>query len=328
MIAPMLATRLTERFRLAHPVILAPMAFAAGGRLAAAVSQAGGLGLIGGGYGHRGWIDAQFDAAGGADVGCGFITWSLERAPDLLDHVLGRRPRAIMLSFGDPRRLAPRVREAGVPLLCQIQNRSDAELALDAGADVIVAQGAEAGGHGDRRATFTLVPEIADLLAARSPDTLLCAAGGIADGRGLAAALVLGADGVLVGSRLWATPEANVADAMHAAALAADGDATIRTRVPDIARGLDWPERFTARVLRNRFTDDWHGREAELHRAGEPIARDWHSGWSAGDPARSNTFVGEAVGLIGAIEPAGTVVERMTAEAAALLDRTGTTARS
>jgi nitronate monooxygenase len=322
MIAAMpLSTRLTERFGLVHPVVLAPMAFAAGGRLAAAVSDAGGLGLIGGGYGDRGWIDAQFDEAGPADVGCGFITWSLARKPGLLDHVLDREPRAIMLSFGDPRPFAPRVREAGVPLLCQVQSRGDAELALEAGADVIVAQGAEAGGHSVRRATLTLVPEIADLLAARSAQTLLCAAGGIADGRGLAAALVLGADGVLVGSRLWATVEADVPEAMQAAALAADGDGTIRTRVMDIARGLAWPERFTARVLRNRFTDDWHGREAELRRAGEEVARAWADGWTAGDPERSNTFVGEAVGLIRAIEPAGAVVERMAAEAAALLGR-------
>jgi nitronate monooxygenase len=317
----MLATRLTERFGLAHPVILAPMAFAAGGRLAAAVSRAGGLGIIGGGYGDRGWIDAQFEEAGDADVGCGFITWSLARRPELLDHVLERRPRAIMLSFDDPRPFAPRVHEAGVPLLCQVQCRADAELALEAGAQIIVAQGAEAGGHGDRRATFTLVPEIADLLAARSPETLLCAAGGIADGRGVAAALVLGADGVLVGTRLWATAEANVAAPMQAAALAADGDATIRTRVPDLARSFAWPERFTVRVLRNRFTDEWHGREAELRSAGEAVAREWREGWIAGDPERSNTFVGEAVGLIGEIESAAAVIERMTADAAALLGR-------
>jgi len=235
--------------------------------------------------------------------------------------VLERDPRAILLSFGDPRPFAPRVREAGVPLLRQVQSRPDAELALEAGADVIVAQGAEAGGHGDRRATFTLLPEIADLLGARSAQTLLCAAGGIADGRGVAAALVLGADGVLVGSRLWATVEANVADRMQAAAVAADGDGTIRTSVMDIARALDWPERFTARVLRNRFTDDRHGREAELRRAGEHIGREWHEGWTAGDPDRSNTYVGEGVGLIAAIEPAGAVIDRMTAEAAALLGR-------
>src|SRR4051794_41410848 len=204
MTGAMLPTRLTERLGLAHPVILAPMAYAAGGRLAAAVSRAGGLGLIGGGYGDRGWIDAQFDDAEGADVGCGFITWSLERAPDLLDHVLARRPRAIMLSFGDPRPFAPRVHEAGVPLLCQVQSRSDAELALQAGAQVIVAQGAEAGGHGDRRATFTLVPEIADLLAARSPGTLPCAARGVPRRPRAAAPPLVGAGRGVRGTRPWA----------------------------------------------------------------------------------------------------------------------------
>ena len=316
-----LSTRLTERLGLMHPIVLAPMAVAAGGRLAAAVSNAGGLGLVGGGYGNREWVDAQLDLSGDAAVGCGFITWSLMRSPELLDHVLERRPRAILLSFGDPRPLASRVLAAGVPLLCQVQSRADAELAIEAGADVVVAQGGEAGGHGDRRGTLTLVPEIADLLAERAPDTLLCAAGGIADGRGLAAAVVLGADGVLVGSRLWATAEANVSERMHAAALVADGDATIRTSVMDIARRLDWPARFTARVLRNRFTDVWHGREDELRAAGEEVGREWTAGWLAGDPGRSNTFVGEAVGLIREIEPAATVIGRMIAEATALLGR-------
>ncbi|QEC50405.1 nitronate monooxygenase [Baekduia soli] len=317
-----LTTRLTQRLGLARPVVLAPMAFAAGGRLAAAVSAAGGLGLVGAGYGDdRAWLDAQFDAAHGEAVGCGFITWSLQRTPEMLDHALARGPRAVLLSFGDPRPFAARVRDAGVPLLCQVQTRGDALLALEAGADVIVAQGAEAGGHGDRRATFTLVPEIADLLADRSPQTLLCAAGGVADGRGLAAALVLGADGVLVGSRLWATVEADVPDGLQAAALAADGDATIRSSVMDIARGREWPERFTARVLRNRFTERWHGREDDLRRAGEEAGRDWDEGWRAGDPQRANTFVGEGVGLIAAVEPAADVIARMTGEAAALLGR-------
>ena len=316
-----LATRLTERFGLAHPVVLAPMAFAAGGRLAGAVSRGGGLGLIGGGYGDPEWIDEQFDLAGDATVGCGLITWALAQTPDVLDRVLLRGPRALMLSFGDPRPFAPAIRDAGVPLLCQVQTAGDAALALDAGADVIVAQGAEAGGHGDRRATFTLVPEVADLIAERAPDTLLCAAGGIADGRGLAAALMLGADGVVVGSRLWATTEAQVSDGMRGAALAADGDATVRTSVMDVARSLDWPERFTARVLRNAFTERWHGNEEELREHGDAAARGWREGWAAGDPDRASTFVGEAVGLIDAIEPAAQVVERMSVEAAGLLRR-------
>lgn len=240
--------------------------------------------------------------------------------PEVLEAVLERRPRAIFLSFGDPRPFAARVAAAGVALICQVHNRVDVALAIDAGADVIVAQGFDAGGHGDRRrGTFTLVPEIADLLAVEAPNILLCAAGGVADGRGLAAALALGADGVLVGSRLWATPEAAVSDAMHAAAIAGSGDGTLRTSVMDIVRGLDWPPRFTARVLRNRFADDWHGREPELLARREQVSRDWVDGWAAGDPERSNTFVGEAVGLIDTIEPAAVLIARMGAQAALIL---------
>jgi NAD(P)H-dependent flavin oxidoreductase YrpB (nitropropane dioxygenase family) len=123
-----------------------------------------------------------------------------------LAHVLA----AVMLSFGDPHPFAPAIKAAGRLLICQVQDMRHARAALDEGADIVVAQGTEAGGHGARRATMTLVPEVADLLAQRSPETLLVAAGGIADGRGLAAALMLGADGVLVGSRLWASPEALV----------------------------------------------------------------------------------------------------------------------
>ena len=164
------------------------------------------------------------------------------------------------------------------------------------------------------------MPKIADLLAVRAPNTLLCAAGGVADGRGLAAAIALGADGVLVGSRLWATREAAVSGAMHAAAIGADGDSTLRTSVMDIVRGLDWPPRFTARVLHNRFTH-WHGREPELRSRREQVSRDWIDGWAVGDPERANTFVGEAVGLIDTIDPAAAIVERMGAKAASILGR-------
>lgn len=221
-----MTTRLTERLGIKHPIISAPMAFAAGGQLAAAVSGAGGLGLIGGGYGDANWLEAEFQAAGNQQVGCGFITWSLRKQPALLELAISHKPRAIFLSFDEPEPFAARIKQAGILLICQIQTRRDAERAVDCGADVIVAQGAEAGGHGERRATFTLVPEVADLIAARSPNTLLCAAGGIGDGRGLAAALMLGADGVLVGSRLWASKEANVSSHMHRVALAATGDDT------------------------------------------------------------------------------------------------------
>src|SRR6185437_9089138 len=251
-----LTTRLTQRLGIEHPIISAPMAFAAGGKLAAAVTAAGGFGVIGGGYGEPDWLEREFATAGSARVGCGFITWSLARHPTVLDAVLARAPAAIMLSFGDPGPFAPAVKAANALLICQVQTMKHAREAVVAGADIVVAQGAEAGGHGALRATFTLVPEIADYLAKAAPQTLLVAAGGVADGRGLAAALMLGADGVLVGSRFWASKEAIVPESFQQAAVAADGDATIRTSVVDVVRKKAWPAEFTARVMKNRFVTE------------------------------------------------------------------------
>jgi nitronate monooxygenase len=314
-------TRLTQKLGIEHPVILAPMGLAAGGRLAAAVSVAGGLGLIGGGYGDAEWLEREFAAAGGARVGVGFITWSLAQKPHLLELALAHSPAAVMLSFGDAAPFARSIKASGAMLICQVQTLALAREAVAVGADVIVAQGAEAGGHGLERATFTLVPEIADYLAGSSPDTLLAAAGGVADGRGLAAALMLGADGVLVGSRFWACAEALVPQSLQAAAVAADGDSTIRTTVPDVARRYDWPRPFTARVLKTRFATDWHGREAEL---AEPAtldreeARYWKA-LRAGDVDNTCVLTGEAIGLIHQVATAGEVVDGMVHEADARL---------
>jgi len=314
-----LATRLTRRLNLKVPVISAPMAFAAGGRLAAAVSEAGGLGLIGGGYGDEGWLRQELAKVPRGAVGCGFITWSLAKQPHLLDLVLEHEPKAVCLSFGDPEPFAKLVKASGALLLCQVQTRRDADRAIDVGADVVIAQGSEAGGHGQSRATLTLVPEVADLIAAKSPDTLLCAAGGIGDGRGLAAALILGADGVLVGSRLWASAEANVSPRMHSAALAATGDDTVRSQLMDMARRLDWPKRYTARVLRNAFIARWEGREAELMAVAEAEAEKYRSAWADGDPDNSNTFVGEVAGLIYETPPVADIIRDMVKGAEARL---------
>lgn len=316
----MLRTRLTERFGLDHPILSAPMAKAAGGRLAAAVTNAGGLGFIGGSYCDADWIDAQFAEAGNTAVGCGFITWALAETPGLLAGTLARKPAALFLSFGDPAPFADEIAGAGVPLICQVQTLRDAQRAVQSGAAVIVAQGAEAGGHGESRATLTLVPEVADWLAAHAPDTLLVAAGGIGDGRGLAACLMLGADGVLIGSRLWASDEALVHPDMLAAALAATGDDTIRSTVMDVARRLNWPDRYTCRVLKNAFTERWHDDLDGLIAAADTEAARWVAAWEAGDTTTANTFVGEATGLIDAVKPAGELVSSIAAEAAALLD--------
>lgn len=315
-----LVTRLTQRFGLSHPIVSAPMAFAAGGRLAAAVSEAGGLGLIGGGYGDAAWLAREIEAAGGARVGCGFITWSLARQPELLEQALAARPAAIMLSFGDPVPFAETIRESGATLICQVQTLQHVRRALEAGAEIIVAQGAEAGGHGMVRATLTLVPEVVDFCSARAPEVLVLAAGGIADGRGLAAALALGADGVLMGSRFWASAEASVPRAFQERALAADGDATLRTDLPDRARRLDWPRCFTARIMRNRFTERWTGKDgARLEAELDEIAEDYRRAWDAGDAEETGVFCGEAAGLIDAVLPAGEIVRRTAAEAETVL---------
>lgn len=295
------------------------MAVAAGGKLAAAVTNAGGLGLIGGGYGDAGWLNEQFGAAGNTPVGCGFITWSLAKTPHLLDEVLERKPSAIFLSFGDPVPFGAKVADAGVPLICQVQSIADARAALNAGADVIVAQGAEAGGHAGSRATFPFVPEAADLIAKSSPDTLLCAAGGIADGRGLAAALMLGADGAVVGSRFSASEEALVFPGWHDALLVSDGDSTIQTSLVDIARKRDWPERFKGRVVENAFTQRWQNRETEMLAMQDQAAAEYEEAAAAGDSDNFGVIVGENVGLIRDIEPASSIVENMVAEAEKLL---------
>jgi nitronate monooxygenase len=317
----MLTTRLTIALGISHPIIQAPMALAAGGKLASAVTEAGGLGLIGGGYGQAEWLEQEFYAAGNSPVGCGFITWSLAKQPELLDQALSHDPKAMMLSFGDIAPFAPSIKAKGIPLIAQVQTLADAQQAMDHGADIIIAQGAEAGGHGLRRATMTLVPEIADMIAKDYPEVLLCAAGGIADGRGLVAALALGADGVLMGTRLWASEEASVHPNMHQSALNASGDDTIRSTVMDMARQRDWPQGFTARVLNNPFTEEWHGREDELAKTLDAIIPQYQQAWEDGDTNLANVFVGEATGLITRIKPAKDIIDTIIAEAKTIIQK-------
>jgi nitronate monooxygenase len=310
-------TRLTERLGITHPILSAPMGFVAGGRLAAAVTAGGGLGLIGGGYGDSEWIEREFAAAGNARVGCGFITWSLRKQPHLLDLVLAHAPAAVMLSFDSPEPFAKAVKDSGATLICQVQSMARAREAVDAGADIVIAQGGEAGGHAGSRSTFTLVPEVADYLAKRSPETLLVAAGGIADGRGLAAALMLGAEGVLIGSRFLFSEEILLSPKLQDAMLKADGDATIKTRALDVVRKYEWPCEITGRALRNKFVNDWHERDAELA-APETQARElkrYTDARDTGDSDNAGLFLGEAIGLIADTQPAATIIERIVQEA-------------
>jgi nitronate monooxygenase len=316
-----LRTRLTERLGIEHPIISAPMGFLAGGTLAAAVSRAGGLGLIGGGYGDGEWLEREFSAAGNERVGCGFITWSLAKTPELLDKVLARSPAALMLSFGSPAPFVAAIKQAGVLLICQAQSMAHAKEAVEVGADVVVAQGGEAGGHSGTRSTITLVPEVADFLAQAAPETLLVAAGGIADGRGLAAALMLGADGVLIGSRLVASSEAKTPKGFQPAIMAADGDSTIKTTVIDIVRNYDWPGEFNIRALKNHFVSAWHGHESSLREAPTHAVEKerYLSAFNSGDAENAGVIVGEAAGLIREVWSAERILEGMVAQAEGLL---------
>ena len=311
-----LTTQLTDRLGIRHPVLLAPMDQIAGGLLAAAVSAAGGLGLIGGGYGDAEWLTREFEAAGMSRVGVGFITWSLAKRPALLDLALERRPAAVMLSFGDPAPYVENIKLAGATLICQVQSVAMARDAVAKGADVLVAQGAEAGGHGVARGTMTLVPAVVDAVGT---DTPVVAAGGIADGRGLAAALMLGASGVLMGTRFYASEEALGHPAAKERILRAGGDDTVRSSVFDISRRVAWPAPFTGRGLRNAHTDRWLGREADLLRQIEVEAARYAAAREANDFDVAVVIAGEAVEFINDVPPAAIIVERMVSEAARLL---------
>ena len=329
---PALNTRFAQRFQLSTPIALAPMALATGGALAAACAQAGALGLVGGGYGDLAWTQREVtlahellgnDKASLARLGCGFITWKLDENAEALDWVLTQQPCAIMLSFGDPRPYAARIAKAGAHLICQVQRLDQVPQAIEAGATVIVAQGGEAGGHGanalEGRSTFTLVPEIADYLAAHSPDTLLLAAGGVADGRGLAAALMLGADGALIGSRLWATQESLAATGAKTQATHTTGDGTARSMVFDILRRKNWPAPYDFRAIRNDLHRTLESDVAALQANPDAARAHYDAGVKAGDFTRAHATVGEAVGLIHDIPTAGSLLRRITDQASSLM---------
>jgi nitronate monooxygenase len=314
----MIATALTRMFGLLHPIVLAPMGSISGGELAAAVSNAGALGLVGGGYGDHGWLGtelAHVQQRAKRPWGVGLITWAIDQ--ETVDIALAHRPAAFMLAFGDPRPYARSIKAAGCKLLCQVQDVEDARLAKEAGADMIVAQGAEAGGHGRNRATLPLVPAVVDAVA----PTPVLAAGGVADGRGLAAALMLGADGVLMGTRFCASVEALGQEASKQRLIAAHGSETARTRVFDIVRGLAWPDEYTGRALRNSFMDSWAGREGDLTVALVTERDRYRAAVRQADYDTAVIWAGEAVDLINSVESAGTLVRRISADAESQLAR-------
>ncbi len=305
-------TALTEALGLEYPIVLAPMGSVSGGRLAAAVSNAGGLGLVGGGYGDHAWLRDELSVAKAETArpwGVGLITWAT--TPETVQLALSYEPHTFMLSFGDPGQYVPAIKEAGCKLICQVQDLEGARVAKAEGADVIVAQGTEAGGHGATRATLPLVPTVVDAVA----PTPVLAAGGIADGRGLAAALMLGAQGVLMGTRFYATTESLGHRRAKEHIVTAKGEDTRRTRVFDAVRGYKWPESYTGRALHNPFLERWDGREDDLTAVLDTEGRAFQEAVREGNFDTAMVWAGEAVDLIAEVADAGELVRSIGTEA-------------
>ncbi|MGE0700284.1 MAG: NAD(P)H-dependent flavin oxidoreductase, partial [Hyphomicrobiaceae bacterium] len=193
----------------------------------------------------------------------------------------------------------------------QVQSVPMAQDAVAKGADIIVAQGGEAGGHGISQGSLTLVPAVVDAVGAKVPVVL---AGGAADGRALAAALMLGAQGIVMGTRFYASQESAGRDNAKQRIVAADGSGTLRSIVFDISRQNVWPYPFTGRCLANAHTERWIGREEELMRRADVLS-DFATARETGDFDMAPVIAGEAAGLVHDIPTTKAIVQRTVAEA-------------
>ena len=319
-------TPLTKLLRIRYPILLAAMDLVADARLTVAVSEAGGFGILGAGYGDADWLErqlallAKIRGARKIPFGVGFITWSIREQPELLDQALAAGPDAVWLSFGDPAPFVDKIKAAGALLICQVQTEAMARDAVSKGADIIVAQGTEAGGHGMSRSAFTLVPAVVDAVGDKIPVAL---AGGVADGRGLAAAFMLGAQGVTLGTRFYASEEAAGHANAKARIVAASGDDTVRSTVFDILRKKIWPGSYTGRCLVNEQTRNWGGRENELINQIGTERQRYLAAKDRGDFDIAAVIAGECAGLIHDVPAAAEIIRSMIEQADELMRRHG-----
>lgn len=315
----MLTTRVCTLLGIDHPVVLGGMAGPTNAALVAAVSSAGGLGT----HGSTGLPPDKVAQLAEAirertdrPFGLNLLLFLADDAA--IDAVLAARPAVFAGAWAAPDQdlgaIFARAHAAGAKVLYQATTVPEARRAAAAGADLIVAQGTEGGGHVGVIATMPLVPQVVRAVA---PVPVL-AAGGIADGAGLAAALMLGAEGVLMGTRFLATPEAGWHDGLKAAVAASDGHDTTLTEIPDVIGGTVWPGAY-ARALRNRLIETWAGREGELRARRPEVDTAERAARARGDAANATVYTGQIAGLIDGIEPAGAIVERVVAEAERLL---------
>jgi NAD(P)H-dependent flavin oxidoreductase YrpB (nitropropane dioxygenase family) len=310
-----LHTPICDLLGIQHPVVLGGMGSATSPELVSAVSNAGGLGTIG--LSSRrpdemaGIIRTIRDQTS-APFGVNFLLFAVNDAT--VAAALAEKPAVASFAWAwsdqDLKPYFDRAHAAGALVTYMVSSVPDAIRAVKAGADVIIAQGSEGGGHVGLMGTMPLVPMV---VSAVGPVPVL-AAGGIADGRGLAASLALGADGVLIGTKFLATNESPLSPNSKAAILASDGHDTLLTEIPDLANGSVWPGAFS-RVRRNAFVAEWSGRENELRRRRGEVARQIAESRATDDADHLPLFFGQDAGLIHEILPAGEVVQRMVNEA-------------
>ena len=315
----MLRTRATELLGIEHPIVLGGMGSGTAPELVAAVSRAGGLGILGASGLAPDAVERQAEEIReltDRPFGLNQLLFLADEARFAAQ--LAARPSVMSFAWPWPEQdLAGyfgRAHDAGALVMHMVSDVKDAELAAQAGADLIVAQGNEGGGHVGMMGTLPLVAMVARAVA---PVPVL-AAGGVADGRGLAAALALGAEGVLLGTRFLATPEAPIHAAYKAAIVRSDGHDTIATDVPDVANGQVWPGAYF-RVARNRFVERWIGRENELRKRRAEVAAGLQAARASGDVEEATIALGQTAGLIESIEPAGDLVRRISADAEAII---------
>lgn len=313
-----LSTSWSQAAGLRVPVLNAPMGGVAGGRLAAAVSAAGGLGMIGmGSTATAASLAAELTALGPAPrFGIGLVDWVIRDQPDLLDAALAARPTLLSISFGADLSWVQRAHASGILAATQVYDAEGARRAQAAGMDVLVARGAEGGGHGEiRLATLPLLDAVLDAV-----EVPVLAAGGISGPRSLAAVLAAGAAGAWLGTVFAACPEALTGDSARRTLIAAAGTDTITTRVFDVGQRLNWPARFPSRVLRNEFTGRWAGREEDLV-GNQEAGRELAAGIAADDQRIAPVDAGQGVGLLTDSRPAAVVLDELCAGAQRLLAR-------
>jgi enoyl-[acyl-carrier protein] reductase II len=314
-------TRLTELLGIEHPVMLAGMGGVSYSELVTAVSEAGGFGCLGASTMGNEKMVAEIAAVRGATdkpFGVDLLTAMPGGMTEQVQLVIEGGASAFVAGLGVPTEVVDQCHRHNVIVVSMCGKVEHAVRAVDAGCDLVVAQGTEAGGHTGKVASFPLIPQIVDAVGDRVP---VVAAGGIFDGRGLAAALALGADGIWVGTRFIATPEARGVLGYKEKLLASREDETT------VSRAYSGK---TMRVVRNAYTDHFDAHPEEVKKFPEQLGVSYRSGVMhlGGDSFTDGVDVdqecypaGQGVGGIHELVPAGELVQRFVREAEAALDR-------